>query len=161
MLPNRTMVNHSFEMLSNSREFLNIVLNNISSCVLLLDRELKLQAFNDAIKTIFSNKAEENLMYMRCGEAIGCAYQIEEAKDCGKTSKCSTCELRLAGMESYLNNKEIFKEHITRPYFNKNNQLEMKDLQFSTRGFQFQHERYIIMLIEDITMHIQKNTAQA
>ncbi len=161
MLPNRTMANHSFEMLANSSEFLNIVLNNISSCVLLLDRELKLQAFNNAIKTIFSNKADEDLLYMRCGEAIGCAYQIEEAKDCGKTSKCSTCDLRLAGMESYLNNKEIFKEQITRPFFNKNNQLEMKDLQFSTRGFQFQQERYVIMLIEDITIHIRKTTEHA
>uniref|UniRef100_UPI00321758D9 hypothetical protein n=1 Tax=uncultured Draconibacterium sp. TaxID=1573823 RepID=UPI00321758D9 len=158
MIQNRTMANHSFEMLAKSGEFLNIVVNNITNCVLLLDREMKLQAFNNALKSIFSNKADEDIMYMRCGEAIGCAYQINEAKDCGKTSKCSTCELRLAGMESYLYNKEIYNEHISRPFFNKNKLQEMKDLRFSTRSFHFQKERYIIMIVEDITSLVKEST---
>ncbi|MCY1721438.1 hypothetical protein OU798_13865 [Prolixibacteraceae bacterium Z1-6] len=155
MTQDRTMANHSFEMLAKSGEFLNIVVNNITSCILLLDREMKLKAFNNALRSIFSNKADENILYMRCGEAIGCAYQIKELKDCGKTSKCSTCELRLAGMESYLNNTEIYNEHITRPFFNKNNQQEIKDLRFSTRRFHFQQERYIIMILEDITFLVK------
>jgi hypothetical protein len=73
-----TMTNESFNFLSNSSDFLNIILNNINSCVLLLDKELKLRAYNDSLKTIFSNKKDEDLLYIKCGEAIGCAYQIEE-----------------------------------------------------------------------------------
>jgi sigma-B regulation protein RsbU (phosphoserine phosphatase) len=157
----RTMANHSFEMLANSKDFLSIVLNNINSCVLLLDRQLRLQAFNNALRTIFPHNSTEDIHYMRCGEAIGCAYQIEESKDCGKTSKCSTCELRLAGMESYLNNTEIFREHIVRPFFDQNKERVMKTLQFSTRGFHFQHERYIIMIIEDISAFHKNSTATA
>lgn len=151
MQSKKTMANHSFEMLTESGEFMNIVLNNITSCVLLLDKDMKLQAFNDALKTIFSNKADEDLMYMLCGEAIGCAYQIEEAKDCGKTSKCCTCELRLAAFDSYLNDTIVYKEHIRRPFFNKNGEREMKDLQFSTRHFNFKKEKYIILIINDIS----------
>ncbi|WP_321997841.1 hypothetical protein [Draconibacterium orientale] len=104
MQSKKTMANHSFDMLAESGEFMNLVLHNITSCVLLLDKDMRLQAFNNALKTIFSNKTDEDLLYMLCGEAIGCAYQIEEAKDCGKTSKCCTCELRLAAFDSYLNN---------------------------------------------------------
>lgn len=147
----RSMANHSFEMLAESGEFLNLILNNITSCVLLLDKDMKLQAFNDALKTIFSNKADEDLLYKLCGEAIGCAYQVEEAKDCGKTTKCCTCELRLAAFDSYLNNTTIFKKHIRRPFFNKNGKREMRDLQFSTRHFYFRKEKYIILIIDDIT----------
>ncbi|WP_319511656.1 hypothetical protein [uncultured Draconibacterium sp.] len=147
----KTMANHSFDMLAESGEFLNLVLNNITSCVLLLDKDMKLQAFNDALKSIFSNKADEDLKYMLCGEAIGCAYQIEEAKDCGKTSKCCTCELRLAAFDSYLNNTVIYKKHIRRPFFNENGERIMKDLQFSTRHFYFKNEKYIILIIDDIT----------
>lgn len=151
MQSKKTMANHSFDMLAESGEFMNLVLDNITSCVLLLDKDMRLQAFNNALKTIFSNKTDEDLLYMLCGEAIGCAYQIEEAKDCGKTSKCCTCELRLAAFDSYLNNTAVYKQHIRRPFFNKHGEREMKDLQFSTRHFYFQKEKYIILIIDDIT----------
>nr|WP_321354832.1 hypothetical protein [uncultured Draconibacterium sp.] len=131
------MANHSFDMLAESGEFMSLVLDNITSCVLLLDKDMRLQAFTSALKTIFSNKTKEDLLYMLCGEAIGCAYQIEEAKDCGKTSKCCTSKLRLAAFYSYLNNTVVYKQHIKRPFFNKNGEREMKDLQFSTRQFYF------------------------
>lgn len=151
------MANHSFEMLEQSGDFMNIVLNNITSCILLLDKDMRLQAFNNALKTIFSNKADEDVMYMLCGEAIGCAYQIEEAEDCGKTSKCCTCDLRLSAFDSYLNNTDVYKNHIRRPFFNRNGQREMKDLQFSTRLFYFRSEKYIILIIDDITKKIRTN----
>lgn len=151
MLPNRTMANHSFEMLANSTEFLTVILDNITSCVLLLDRDMKLQAFNNALKSIFSKKEDEDIMYMHCGEAIGCAHQVTEAKECGKTSQCCNCDLRLAAMHSYLNKEVVHKKYISRPFFNKNLQLEMKNLQFSTRHFYFQKERYIILILDDIT----------
>ncbi|WP_297091940.1 hypothetical protein [uncultured Draconibacterium sp.] len=150
----KTMANHSFDMLATSGEFMQMILNNITSCVLLLDKDMKLQAFNDVLKTIFSNKADEDILYLLCGEAIGCAYQIEEAKDCGKTSKCCTCELRLSAFDSYLNNTIVYKQHIQRPFFNKKGEREMKDLQFSTRHFYFRNEKYIILIIDDITKRI-------
>ncbi len=149
-----SMANHSFEMLAGSGEFLNIVVNNITSSVLLLDKNMRLQAFNNTLKTVFSNKADEDLMYKLCGEALGCAYQVEEQKDCGKTSKCCTCELRLAAFDSYLNDSVVYKEHIRRPFFNINNEREMKDLQFSTRHFYFRKEKYIILIINDITAQV-------
>jgi len=128
-----------------------MILNNINSCILLLDKEVKLRAFNDSLKTIFSNKKDEDLLYMKCGEAIGCAYQIEEQKNCGETSKCCNCELRISALTSYMNNEIIFKNHITKPFFTNNNQKIDKHLQFSTRLFNFKREKYIIMIIDDIS----------
>ncbi|MCT4646646.1 MAG: hypothetical protein N4A74_16780, partial [Carboxylicivirga sp.] len=90
-----SMANESFCFLSQSSEFLNLVLNNIKSCVLLLDKDVRLTAYNNSMKTIFSNRKGEDLHYVRCGEAIGCAYQVSEEKDCGLTSKCCDCELRV------------------------------------------------------------------
>lgn len=151
MSTQKTHANTSFDFLSGSSEFLNIVLNNINGCILMLDKDMRLQAFNNALKTIFTNKQDEDLLYIHCGEAIGCAYQIKEAKECGKTTKCNTCELRLAAFDSYLNNKAIFKDRITRPFMNKKFEKEYKDLQFSTRLFVFEQEKYIILIVEDIT----------
>jgi hypothetical protein len=149
------LTNVSFSFLRNSSDFLTILLNNINSCVLLLDKDVKLQAFNDSLKTIFSNKEDEDILYKRCGEAIGCAYQIEEQQDCGKTSKCCYCELRVAALTSYMNNETIYKDHISKPFINSNNQKVDKHLQFSTRLFQFENEKYIMMIIEDITKFVE------
>lgn len=146
-----TNTNISFSFLKNSKTFLNMLLNNINSCVLLLDNKMELRAFNEPMKTIFSNKQDEDLIYRKCGEAIGCAYQIEEEKECGKTSKCSDCELRIAAMDSYLNNIVVYKEHLTKPFINHDNQKDDKHLQFSTRLFIHEREKYIIMMIEDIS----------
>jgi len=145
------MTNISFDFLKGSSEFLSIILNNINSCVLLLDKEMKLIAFNDVLKTIFSNKKDENLLYKRCGEAIGCAYQIEEELECGKTSKCCSCELRISAITSYNENKVVYKQSISKPFFDYNNRKVNKELQFSTRLFEFDDEKYIIMMVEDIS----------
>jgi sigma-B regulation protein RsbU (phosphoserine phosphatase) len=116
-----------------------------------LDRDLKLRAYNDSLKTIFSNKKDEDLLYIKCGEAIGCAYQIEEQKDCGKTSKCCSCELRISALTSYANDKAVYKDHIVKPFFTHGNEKVDKHLQFSTRLFHFRLEQYIIMILEDIS----------
>ncbi|MBN1117349.1 MAG: hypothetical protein JXA77_09110 [Bacteroidales bacterium] len=143
--------NVSFDFLKGSSEFLNLVLNNISSCVLLLNRDMELQEFNNAMKTIFTARKDEYLLYVRCGEAIGCAYQVEEMKDCGTTSHCSFCELRLAALTSYSEDKVVFKESIIKPFLNGEGEKVDKHLQFSTRLFRFKGERYILMIIDDIT----------
>lgn len=146
-----TLTNESFSFLSHSSDFLNILINNINSCILLLDKDVRLRAYNDPLKTIFSNRKHENLLYTRCGEAIGCAYQIEEKMECGKTSKCNDCELRVAALTSYMKDEAIYKDHIVKPFFTHGNNKIDKHLQFSTRLFHFQHEKYIIMIIEDVS----------
>jgi hypothetical protein len=146
-----TMTNESFAFLASSNEFLTLILNNINSCVLLLDKNVRLRAFNDSLKTIFSSKEDEDLLYMKCGEAIGCAYQIEEQKECGNTTKCCNCDLRIAALTSYMNNETIYKDHVIKPFFTRDNKKLEKHLQFSTRIFHFKYEKYIILIIEDIT----------
>lgn len=149
------MSNNSFDFLKKSSTFLNIILNNINSCVLLLNKEMRLTAFNDALKTIFSNKKDEHLIYKRCGEAIGCAFQVEEQKDCGMTSMCNDCELRTSAVSSYEKNENTFKKQFSRPFYNADNQKIDKKLQYSTHLFYYQKDKYVVMIVEDITYLVQ------
>jgi len=146
-----SMSNDTFSFLKDSNEFLNIMLNNINSCVMLLNKDLKLAAFNDVLKTIFSNKKDEDLFYKRCGESIGCAFQIEEQKECGQTSKCNECELRLSALSSYNTNESIYKNNISRPFFDSSNNKIIKHLQFSTHLFHFHKEKYVVLIVEDVS----------
>ena len=143
--------NVSFDYLRNSPDFLNLILNNISSCILVLDRNMELQAFNDAMTSIFSGKKDENLLYLRCGEAIGCAYNVDEMKQCGETSHCDYCSLRESALLSYYEKKAIYKQKLSREFYMNDGKKVMKHLQFSTRSFVFEKDTYIIMIIDDIT----------
>lgn len=156
-----THTNESFSVLSESSEFLNLILDNINSCVLLLDKDLKLRAYNNPITSIFSNKKNEDLLYRKCGEVIGCAYQVEEQQLCGSTSMCRTCELRIAALQSYANNEVIYKHQITKPFFNFDGIKKEKHLQFSIRLFTYKNEKYIILLVDDITKLVELRDANS
>ncbi len=151
MLNNLSHTNTSFDFLKESSDFLNIVLNNIPSCILFLDKSMMLQAYNDAFKTIFSNKQDEDILYHRCGNVIGCAYAVEEEKECGTTTMCQFCSLRESALISYTQHKNIFKQRLDREFYRSDLKKEMKHLQFSSRVFHFQDERYIVLIIDDIT----------
>ncbi|MFC2107364.1 hypothetical protein ACFLRY_03405 [Bacteroidota bacterium] len=153
-----TSENTSFDFLKDSGEFMNLVLSNITSCVLLLDKNLEIQSFNDPMKTIFSNKANENILYQKCGNAIGCAYTVEEKKECGETSQCKKCEIRIAALTSYSTKSPVYKKHFSREFFTTESKKELKHLQFSTRQFSFAKGNYIILIVEDITKLINQQS---
>ncbi len=148
MMTNITLTNVSFNFLKGSPEFLDLVLENIHCAVLLLNNKMQLVSFNNSLFTIFPKNKEKNLKLVRCGEAIGCAYQVEEQKECGETSKCKTCELRLSAISTYLNNSSTFRKEITRPFYLENNEKVNMKLQYTTKNFAFENDKYILMLIE-------------
>ena len=94
MNTNVALTNVSFNFLKGSPEFLELILENINSAVLLLNNKMQLISFNNAFTTIFPLNKDKNLAFVKCGEAIGCAYQVEEQKECGKTSNCRNCEIK-------------------------------------------------------------------
>lgn len=148
MITDLASTNVSFNFLRGSTDFLTLILDNINSCVLLLNNKMELIAFNNALTTLFPRNKLNNLNYIKCGEAIGCAYQIEERKECGNTTKCRTCEIRVSAITSYLENKFTSNKEIIRPFYNENNEKIYKKLRYSVRLFPFKGEKYIILLIE-------------
>jgi len=148
---NISNTNSTFSYLKSSGDFLSVLLENLNSCILLLNKDNKLIAFNNALKNIFTNKKDEHLLYYRCGEALGCANHIDEMKDCGSTSHCSRCQFREAIIETYQSGKCVFKEPTVRYFFDKNGNKIKKHLQFSTHVFKFYKDKYVILLIEDIS----------
>jgi len=151
-MENDTSINNViFRYLSGSSDFLNLIINNITSCVLLLNNEMMLKAYNDPLKTIFSNKNHEDIIYHKCGNVIGCAYAVDEEAECGTTGHCASCILRETALLSYTSGKPIFKKKLSRYFYTSETSKELKHLQFSVRTFNFKLERYILLIIDDIT----------
>ncbi|MBI9067471.1 MAG: hypothetical protein JEZ09_09280 [Salinivirgaceae bacterium] len=146
-----TSASTRFDELKSSPDFLNFVLDNINNCVLMLNSEMELQAFNNPFKTIFTNMAGEDLLYVRCGEALGCAYTVEEQKDCGKTSKCSSCELRKNALISYTTKKPMYRKRLEREFYKFLGAKETRLLEYSIKPVYLSNHYYLLVIINDIT----------
>lgn len=140
-----------FDDVLSSRSFIDIVLNQSTNCFLLLNQEMKLQAFNSSLRTLFYNKHGDDYLLKRCGEVIGCAFSIDEDSDCGSTDYCNSCTLRATAVLSYANGQSVVNQCLSREFYVSEDKKELKYLNFSTHPFTHNGDYYTMMVIEDNT----------
>lgn len=146
-----THTNLSFDQLRSSGEFLRIIIKSLTSCVLLLDHEMNLVAFNHPLETIFGVQPPNGEQLHKCGNVIGCAYAVESMLECGTTDHCKTCPIRVNALESYVRGTESYKQKLSRDFYTAKGEKILKHLQFSSVSFVYADEKYILVIIEDIT----------
>jgi len=139
----------SIRDLKDSTSLLNLVLENIDSAVFLTNAEVKLQDFNTTTEKLFS-KAEHELLNKRCGNAIGCAFAVEEKVLCGEASHCPNCEIRNSILRALENNEPTHKARLKRTFYISDSPVE-KYFQFSVRRIQCGEEFLIMVVFEDLT----------
>ncbi len=140
-----------FNAMQNSASFLNFIVQNTNSAVLILDKDMKVQAYNESVKTIFAGKQGSFILHTKCGECLGCALTIDENKQCGNTSGCLTCELRNAAIVVYSSKQAIYKQRFEGEFYNKAHKKERKLLQYSIKPVELENKLYLALLVEDIT----------
>jgi len=140
--------NVTFNFLKDSPEFLNLVLDNITTVVMLLNNKMELVAFNETIKTVFPYSKHKDLKYVDCGRALGCLPNIDQHKGCGNNVGCSNCGLRLSAINSYLENKPTHRQRISKEVYSDDGSTRQIDLVYSTRIFVFRGEKYLLLLID-------------
>ncbi len=142
-------MNIYIENLRESNEFLNALLDNMNSAVLIVDQERKIHHFNDVFLSIF-DKEPSQVNERRCGEAMGCFYSVEEKMSCGDTSHCADCPLRHSIISAFTERVPVVKARLTREFMFKDG-FEIKHLEFSTRYLSFHGKQMIVVIIYDIT----------
>src|SRR4030042_88681 len=105
-----------FRDLRESNDFLNALINNITSAIFLVDRDIKIRNFNDPFQALFQ-KDEDQILGERCGNVIGCAFAVDQSKDCGGTTNCNECELRKSILKSFLEKVPTYREKIERDFY--------------------------------------------
>ena len=135
--------------LKDSTNLLNLVLENIDSAVFLTDSEVKLQDFNTTLEKLFS-RPEQDLLYKRCGNAIGCVFAVEEDALCGEASHCPNCELRNSIVRALETNESTDRALLHRRFYVGDKPVE-KYFQFSVRRLQWGKEPLIMVVFEDLT----------
>ena len=141
--------------LKESNEFLNLLLDNMNSAVLIADENLQIHRFNDSFLNLFDS-ATEAILETSFGEAVGCVNAILENKTCGATSQCSQCILRSSLIHNLIDRAPVNNQPLNRVFYIKGKPVE-KHFQFSTRPITFQGRKMFLIIIYDVTdIELQK-----
>ncbi len=135
--------------LKESNEFLNLLMDSIPSAVFLVDKNVRIQQFNQGFQKLFS-KTETELVNQYCGNAIGCAFAVDENQICGQTSNCSNCVLRNAIIESFLDKAPCSKVKLDR-HFYIGSEKRNKHFLFSAMYLTYHKEEMILIVVDDMT----------
>ena len=135
--------------LKESNEFLNTVFENINSALFIVDGELRIQQFNTVLSRLFRKSREEILGEM-CGNALGCAFAVEENSPCGSTSQCGHCAIRHAILDALPQRAVMHRGRIAREFYIDGARV-LKYLEFSTKVIQFEDRDMILVIVDDRT----------
>lgn len=136
------------ENLRESTEFLNAVLDNMESAVLLLDKEMRIHHANRRFLELFSPQGE-NVLGKYCGNALSCGYAVEEAVECGKSSRCGDCGLRAAAAKALTGETSDHSRLVRRFYVR--GKPQRKHLDFCCRPMTHKGRAMVLAVLHDVT----------
>jgi sigma-B regulation protein RsbU (phosphoserine phosphatase) len=137
------------ESLKESNEFLNLLLDNLTSAVFVVDQDLRLYAFNDGFCKLFA-KGERDVMHQLCGNAMNCQFAVDEQALCGETSNCTSCELRDSVFSAFTNRVPTYKSKLTRNFY-VGSQAMKKHFLFSTVHVPYSGRSMILVIVDDVS----------
>ncbi|MGK7395484.1 MAG: ATP-binding protein [Candidatus Cyclobacteriaceae bacterium M3_2C_046] len=141
--------------LKNRKEFLNYILDSISSAVFIVNSDVEIVACNRRFLELFKTQ-EEKILGQIFGNAVGCNNSIEENAICGQSLKCDVCVLRNSLLAT-LRQRQINKDQYFENSFIINGELHQKHFRFSTKNLFHQDENLVLVIIDDITeIELQK-----
>lgn len=140
--------------LKESNVFLNLLFENITSAVFLIDKNFNVQKVNKSFEILFSNK-EEDIIDQLCGKVLGCHYTIDSGKACGTTPNCEFCELRNSSNAVFDYEKDTYKQLMFREFYINNSRLP-KYFQYSSKQLSYNNHNFVIMIVDDVTENENK-----
>jgi signal transduction histidine kinase len=135
--------------LKESNEFLNILLDSITSAIFIVDKDVRIQSINDSFKSLF-HKNEDMVLGQLCGNALGCVHAVENNADCGTTQHCSTCILRQSILQ-ILTKKEAVYQRVFPQEFVIDGKSIRKHFQVTTKTIDFTNKEMVLVIVNDIT----------
>jgi len=135
--------------LRESNDFLNLLLDNISSAIFIVDTGRRVQNYNNAFSELF-RKTEDRILGQLTGNALGCKNTEDGVKECGFSEHCIKCDLRKSLLDSLIENVPVEKGLLERE-FSINGVLVKKYLLYTTKQINYHKTRMILVIVDDVT----------
>ena len=139
----------NIENIKESNQFLNLLFDNITSAVFLVDKNFQVKKVNNSFEILFAQQ-EEDIVNQLCGEVIGCQHTVDSGQSCGTTAHCKQCELRNSTTAAYDLNVHTYKQLLYREFYINNDRLH-KHFQYTVKQLNYKNDVYVVMIIDDVT----------
>lgn len=142
----RTMA-MQLNILKESNEFLNVLFENITSALMIIDKDFQVQHFNETFKILF-NQEDENITGKRCGNVIGCSFAVDQQKQCGDTTYCNKCSLRGNILKTMTTKIPSYKQQLKRDFYIRNKKI-VKHFVYTTKLIHYNNKEFILAIVDD------------
>lgn len=136
--------------LKESNEFLNLVLENINSAILIADENMRIHQFNNSFLSLFDSAADR-VVESSFGQIAGCVNAVKENKSCGDTSGCRFCILRKALLQTLVEDCPVDRKPMERIFYIKGRPV-LKNLEVTSRLIEFHGQKMILVIIYDVSL---------
>ena len=140
-----------------NKEIVNLILENITSAVFMVDNDVRISDLNYN-NTIIFNKSASKMIGELCGNAIGCINQFFYQLDCGKTPKCPECKIRKSVLRTFIEKVPTKTTYLKRTFIINNEPVD-KSLLFSTIPISFKISEMALVIVDDVTGYEKQKEA--
>jgi phosphoserine phosphatase RsbU/P len=139
----------ALDNLKESNEFLNLILENINSAILIADENMQIHQFNKSFLSLF-DRAADRVFESSFGQLSGCVNAVQENKSCGGTSKCQFCVLRKTLLQTLVEDYPVDHKSMESVFYIKGSPV-LKNLEVTSRLIQFHGQIMILVIIYDVS----------
>lgn len=139
----------SINKLIESKQFFNVILENLQSMVFVVNKDMEILDYNSALKN-HVQKDDKDILNKRCGNVLGCMYAVEQNQLCGLTTECDKCVLNKAIIETSLGRAPIDRQMLSRFFYFKGKKRQNHYI-YSTRYIEFENKKLILIVLDDVT----------
>jgi sigma-B regulation protein RsbU (phosphoserine phosphatase) len=139
----------ALDNLKESNEFLNLILENINSAILIADENMRIHQFNKSFLSLFDHAADR-VIESSFGQISGCVNAVKENKACGGTSQCQFCVLRKTLLQTLVKDYPVDRKAMERIFYIKGIPV-LKNLEVTSRLIQYHGQKMILVIIYDVS----------
>lgn len=138
--------------LNKNAGFLENLINAIPSVILLVDSDIRIQQMNSTASNDLGLNIRD-VYRKRGGEALHCVHSDEVPGGCGHAEACKECIIRGSVNMAFQGNRVYRKQE--RMQLRTGDNVSDLHLLVTASPFEFQQERYVLLILDDISELIQ------
>lgn len=133
---------------TTKRDMLEAVFDAMPSIVFLVDRDVRIEAYNLAASEFMMTNRKVALKH-RAGDILHCVHSMEMPEGCGNSSFCKDCVIRNSVAEALKGNRIVRRR--TKLKLIRDQQITVIYALITVSPFVFQEKPLTLLVIEDIS----------
>lgn len=137
------------ERLRKNRDFLEVIMKNLETKILIADIDARVHEFNDSFMNMLCLDATD-IYGKKCGDLLNCSHSLEEQRERGDIPYCHTCPIKISIKDALTKNIPTYKKVISRDCY-MNRKKVKKYFLYSCKRINYNNNNMAMVILDDIT----------